>query len=251
MSGHGRYVWAACTLLALAAVPGGEARAAEAGRITGTVDKPGAVTAVTAVDRDSGKRFPAKVDAKAGTFSVEGLPLGARYDLLIDQGAARLEGVSLKVPHSDYEQEQPLMKEDVEAIKKVAKLLNQFEDQIEIITVTGNIQHAAVVLNKLRTQPFINGKPGEVIWRLELWHFEKPEETWLKDQEELGVVLYRERIQRAEFDKKCLTLDPALGGIELTEKRPHADLGKVVLPGKEPGIRLRPAKEAAGQDKGR
>lgn len=243
MSGQGRYYWGPFSflLLALAAIlQAGEARAAEAGRITGTVDKPGAVTAVTAVDRDSGKHFPGKVDAKAGTFAVEGLPLDARYDILIDQGAARLEGVSLKVPHSDYEKEQPLTKDDVEAIKKVAKLLNQFEDHIEIMTVTGNIQHAAVVLNKLRTQPFINGKPGEVIWRLELWHFEKPEDTWLKDQEELGVILYRERIPRADFDKKSLTLDPALGGIELTEKRPHADVGKVVLPGKEPGIRLRP-----------
>jgi hypothetical protein len=228
--------------LAVAAIVQGGGARAEAGRITGTVDKPAAVTAAAAVDRESGKRFPGKVDAKAGTFTVEGLPLGARYDVLIDQGPVRLEGVSLKVPHSDYEKEQPLTKQDIEAIKKVAKLLNQFEDQIEIMTVTGNIQHAAVVLNKLRTQPFVNGQPGEVIWRLELWHFEKPEDTWLKDQEELGVILYRERIQRSEFDKKALTLDPALGGIELTEKQPHADLGKVRLAGKERGIRLRPEK---------
>ena len=33
------------------------------------------------------------------------------------------------------------------------------------MTITGNIQHAAVILNKLRTKPFYESKPGEVIWR--------------------------------------------------------------------------------------
>jgi hypothetical protein len=108
--------------------------------------------------------------------------------------------------------------------------------------VVGNIQHAAVVLNKLRTRPFVDSKPGEVIWRLELWHFERPEETWFKVQDELFQVLYRERLQRAVFDKKALTLDAALGGIKLTDKRPSAEVGKIVLPAKGPGIHLRPVK---------
>jgi hypothetical protein len=218
-------------------------RAAETGTISGTIDHAGRVTAVCAIDRDAdGKKYPGKVDAKSGRFTIDGLPLGARYDCAIDFAGGRLEGVNLKVAHSDYEKEQPLSKEDVETVRATAKSLNQFEDQVDILTVTGNIQHAAVLLNKLRTRPFINSSPGEVIWRLELWHFERPEDTWIKDQEELGTVLYRERLPKKDFEKKSLTLDPALGGVRLTEKQRQADLGRVELPGSEAGIRLRPLK---------
>ena len=37
-------------------------------------------------------------------------------------------------------------------------------------------------------------------------------------------------------------LDPALGGLKLTGKSPTADVGKVVLPSKEAGVRLRGVK---------
>jgi hypothetical protein len=215
---------------------------AETGAITGTIDKPAAVTAVSAINRANDKKYPGKVDKKTGKFTISDLPLKATYDVIVDAGGVRLEGVNLKVPRSDYEEEQPLSKEDVATIKRKALELNQFEDKIEIMCVVGNIQHAAVVLNKLRTKPFVESKPGEVIWRLELWHFERPEETWFKVQDELFQVLYRERLQKAVFDKKALTLDAALGGIKLADKRPSADVGKIVLPATDPGIRLRPVK---------
>ena len=100
-----------------------------------------------------------------------------------------------------------------------------------------------MVLNKRRTTPFYESKPGEMIWRLEVWHFEKPEEHWLKSQDELGVVLYRERLQKAEFAKKSLTLDPALGGVRPDKKQPNVELGRVLLPSKEPGVRMRAEKK--------
>ena len=84
------------------------------------------------------------------------------------------------------------------------------------MTVIGNMQHAAVLLNKTRTTPFVNQAPGEMIWRVEVWQFEKPDETWIKDRSgDLFVVLHRERLQKADFDKKSLTLDPALGGVQV------------------------------------
>jgi hypothetical protein len=225
-------VLAAATLLPAA-------RAADTGAITGTVDKPAAVAKVTAVDRAADKRYPGLIDAKTGAYTIADLPLGATYDVVIDAGAARLEGVNLKVPHSDYEEEQPLTKDDVKTLTQSAKDLNKFEDNVEVLTITGNIQHAAVLMNKTRTTPFVNSQPGEMIWRLELWHFERPDDTWVKVQDELFVVLYRERLQKTDFAKKSLTLDPALGAVKLTEKRPKADLGKVQLPSNDPGVRLR------------
>jgi hypothetical protein len=218
------------------------AQGEETGGIRGKVDKAGAVTAVAAIDRATDKKYPGEIDARTGEFVIAELPLGAVYDCILDVGPARLEGVNLKVPRSDYEEEQPLTKEDIEAIKKTALALNKFENEIEVLAVAGNIQHAAVVLNKKRTTPFYESKPGEMIWRLELWHFEKPDETWIKVQDEFAIVHYRQRLQKTVFDKKALTLDPALGGIKPEARGKNVELGTVVLPSKEPGIRLRPGR---------
>ncbi len=218
----------------------GRAAAAEPGVISGKLDKAGALTAARAVNRDDpDKKYPGEVDAKTGAFVVKNLPLGASYDIVLDVGPAILEGINLKVMRSDFEEEQPLTKEDVEKIKAVTLSLNKFENKVEVLGVFGNIQHAAVVLNKLRTTAFVNSNEGEMIWRLELWRFERPDETWIKRQDELATVHYRKRMQKADFAKVALTLEPALGGIELTDKQPEVKLAPVAAPATEPGIRLR------------
>jgi hypothetical protein len=214
-------------------------RAAEKGTITGVVDKPGRVTAVRAIDRTTDKRFSGNIDIVTGRFRIDGLPRGGTYDCILDLKGGRLEGVNLKVPRSEYEEEQPLTKEDIATLKKTARSLNKFEDKVEVLTVTGNVQHAAVLLNKVRLKPFVNSRPGEIIWRLELWHFERPDDTWIKVQDELFLVLYRERIARAAYEKKSLTLDQALGGLKPTATNRVVDVGKVKLPATKPGVRLR------------
>jgi hypothetical protein len=230
-----RFVTALLIALVIVTTTRGEDR----GTIAGAVDKPAQTKSVTAIDRATDKKHAGKIDAKTGKFEIAELPLEARYDLLIDYGAARLEGVNLKVPRSDYEEEQPLTKADIADLKEKAKSLNQFEDKVEVLAVAGNIQHAAVVLNKLRTKPFVNSQPGEVIWRLEVWRFERPDETWVKVQDELFLVHYRERLQKSEFDKKALTLDPALGGLQPTKEKPTIDVGTIKLPAEKPGVRMR------------
>jgi hypothetical protein len=221
-------------------------RAADTGTITGTLVAAKGVTAVTAINRagETDRTYKGTLDAKTGKFTIDKLPLGAAYDLIIDAGAVRLEGVNLKVPPSDYEEEQPLTKEDRTTITKICKLLNKFENEIEVMTIAGNCQHAAVLLNKKRTTPFYESKPGEMIWRLELWHFDKPEEDWIKSQDYLGIIHYRERLQKSAFAKKALTLDPALGGIALSAKAKSVDVGKVALPDGKAGIKLRPVGNA-------
>src|SRR5262249_11454106 len=149
-----------------------------------------------------------------------------------------LEGVNFQVPASDYEVEQPLSEEDVATIKKKVLGMNQFEDQIEVLAIQGNIQHAVILLNKLRTKEFYAAKPGEIIWRAEVWHFERPEETWLKVQDEMFIVLYRERIPRAEYDKKSITFEPKLGGLLITDDQPQIDLGEIEPPAEKRGVRL-------------
>ena len=104
----------------------------------------------------------------SGRFVLDSLPLGAEYDCIVDLAKTRLEGVSFKVPPSDYEDEQPLSAEDIETIKAKALSMNKFEDVVEIMAVEGNAQHAAVLLNKVRTTPFVTRQAGEVIWRATL-----------------------------------------------------------------------------------
>ena len=217
------------------------------GSIRGIVKQAEDIVSVKAVNRQSGKQFVGIVDVKAQKITVPALPIEAAYDVLIETKEQLLEGINLTVPRSEYEEEQSLAEEDVKTIREKVLGLNQFEDVVEILTIEGNIQHAAILLNKVRTKPFVNSLPGEVVWRAELWHFQRPEETWLKATEELFIVLHRERLQGDAFEKKSVTFDPALGGITLTEDEPKRDLGRIELPAVKPGVRLRmkekPAKE--------
>lgn len=217
-------------------------QAVETGSITGAVDKTDKITAVMAIGRATGKKYAGILDEKLSRFTIDSLPLDADYDCVIDYEGARLEGVSMKVPRSDYEEEQPLSKEDIETITTKVMAMNKFEDVVEIMAIRGNIQHAAILLNKKRTTPFYDSKPNEMIWRPELWHFEKPDETWTKVQDEMFIVLYRERIKKDAFAKKSVTFDETLGGLRLTAKQPKVDVGRVVLPSAEPGIRFRAGK---------
>ena len=242
--------FAAPWLIGVLLLPWASAGAEEAGKgvLQGVVEPAGHVRTVTAVARESGQRFPGSSDSATGRFVLGGLPLEAAYDCIIEyadpqRGAiSRLEGVDMRVPRSDYEEEQPLSEESAGIIQGKIRQMNRFEDVVEILAIDGNIQHAVIVVNKLRTEAFYDSKPGEVVWRLELWHYECPEETWHKAQDELSIVLYRERIQRSVYDRKSITLDPGLGGLRPTADVPKIDLGKVALPPAKPGICMR-AKE--------
>lgn len=215
------------------------APAADTGVITGTIDQPNAVTALIAIDRANDKKYPGRIDANSGRFTIQGLPTDTAFDLIVDAGPIRLEGMNLNVPRSDFEEEQPLTEADRKKLDKEVRRLDKFMDKIDVLAITGNVQHAAILMNKLRTTPFYMSKEGEIIWRLELWRFHKPDETWIKAQDDLFLTVYRVRIMKTEYDKKVLTLDPALGGIRVPAKDPKTDVGKIVLPGKEPGIKFR------------
>jgi hypothetical protein len=219
--------------------------AADTGSITGTVDRPADVKEIFALFRDDKPvKYPGKLDAKTGAFTVPGLPLVQPVDLLIDFGKGRLEGTNLRVKKTDYVGEEPPFTKDDEAkLKKTMTSLNKFEDVIEFLAINGNCQHAVVFVNKLRTQPFVNSNPGECIWRMELWFFEREEleDPWIKEQDVLFVVHYRERLQKADYDKKSVMMDPKLGGLEATAKEPVVKLGEVKLPDDKPGVRIRNA----------
>ena len=210
------------------------------GRIVGEVDRPETVASVSAVDRAASKSVAGTFDRATGRFAIAGLEAGTRYDLRVEtKSGARLEGVDLAVPRSDFEEEQPLSAEDEKAVAAAARFLQTFEDGVEVLSISGNVQHAAVVLNKTRTKPFYNSKPGEIVWRAEVWRFEKPDETWIKTQDHLFTILYRERLPAKEYAAKSITLDPSIGGLEPTKDQPEVDAGKIILPEVKPGVLFR------------
>jgi hypothetical protein len=220
------------------------AAAADTGSIVGTIEKPDAVKSVAAILReDPPVTYPGKLDPKTGRFTVAGLTLDKSYDLLIDLASGvRLEGMNLKVKATDFKDgDPPLVRADEQKLKEITKSLSKFEDVHEFLAVGGNAQHAAVVVNKLRTKPFYESKPGEVVWRLEVWFYEREEldDPWVKEQDTLFIIHYRERLPRAEYDKKAITLDPKLGGLKPTATDAKIDVGKVELPDGKPGVRLR------------
>ena len=228
------------------------AHAAEMGSVTLRMTEDAKVKNVIAIDRESGKKFVGELDVDTDEYVIRSLPLDAAYDCIVDfANGSRLEGVNLNVPASEYEEEQPLVQEDIEMITEKVLRSNKFEEQIDILAIQGNIQHAAVVLNKLRTKPFYNSKPGEIVWRAELWRFERPEETWVKTQDKLFTVLYRERLQQKAYDKKAITFDPRLGGLTPTAETPRIEIGPVEPPDASPGVRLRgaaPGPDVVGAD---
>ncbi|MDP7395417.1 MAG: hypothetical protein QGF67_09765 [Lentisphaeria bacterium] len=216
------------------------------GSIGGRLTQPDGAVAAAAVDRENGNRYNGTIDPQTGQFKIAGLPLGRSYDCIIDYAGARLEGVSMIVPPSDYVEEQPLSEEDIEIITRKVRRLNTFENEVEIMTIEGNIQHAAVLLNKLRTGGFYDSASGEVIWRAELWNFERPEETWVRVQETMFILYYRERIQASQYAAKSLTFDSALGGIEIKAALPPVDLGDIAPPVAGKGVHYR-GKPATGE----
>ena len=243
-------MWSRVGLLIVSVVIASVVQTPAAGQSSGAIQgviapSAGKVTSIAAIHRADGKRLPGKHDPATGTFEIAGLGIGAVYDVIVDFADARLEGINLNVPPSDYVEEQPLSEEDIETIRDKAQRMNKFEDVVEVRTIQGNIQHAAVLLNKLRTRPFFGSKPGEVIWRAELWHFERPEETWVKVQEELAIVLYRQRLQSSAYAAKSHTFDQSLGGIEPTSEQPTIDLGQLRPPIAKRGIHFRPTKTEA------
>lgn len=226
---------AALAWLTLAASP---PLTAATGMVMGRLTGEDVVIGITASCRADGQRYVGVVDSARRRFEITGLPLDRDLDCIVDYRGARLEGVNFKVPRSDYQDEQPLSAADAQFIRERVLKMNVFEDQVAVLAVDGNIQQAVVLVNKVRTKPFVNSKPGEIIWRVELWHYERPEEDWVRAQEDFHM-LYRERIPRAEFEKKSVTFDPALGGVRLTAEHPTVDLGEITPPTTEPGIRYR------------
>lgn len=170
------------------------------------------------------------------------LPLTGRWRLRFQTKSGFIEGWDATVPQSDYVQEQPLNNASKRTIieKMVKASSRDFYDTSVILDIQGNIQHAAVLVTRLRRRPFVSDgyKPGEWVWRVERWQWDDPlEHTWTPSQDRPFYALVRKRFYEKDYKKLATTYARHLGGIELTSDRPEADLGTIMLPPPKPGVR--------------
>jgi hypothetical protein len=176
-----------------------------------------------------------------GKFAITNLPVPGRYDLRFDFTNGYVEGWDATVPKSDYEEEQPLKAEAIQAIAKKmsSDQCTGFGDEALILDIQGNIQNAAVLLMQLRQRPFVGGgyQPGEWVWRIDRWQWEDPDErTWVPYQERPFYALVRERLYAKDYRGKNVLFARHLGGIVLDKSHPEANLGTLRIPRPVPGI---------------
>ncbi|MFQ6048332.1 MAG: hypothetical protein ACE5K7_03095 [Phycisphaerae bacterium] len=177
------------------------------------------VLSVAAIDRGAGKTIAARWDPATGRFELTGLTVGRRYDLLVQTRTGRIEGVDLQA-HPDLptpaSSSRPaldgqLSDRDRRAIERLILTRQRFADQVRILALRGDSRHATALVEKLRTHPFHDSKPGQLIWRVELWHLAWRYGGWMLLPDRRVIV--RRRLTRQQFQRLNCLFSPRLGGI--------------------------------------
>jgi len=243
-------------LVALAC--GMTARGADRGAsISGVILPPGRVKKILAFEREGAKLFkitnryhPGTVDPKTGKFEIPRLPDGT-YQLLLDCGDAKIEGVDL---HIDDEEEEATFDyvfktqkltvhrldlsahfdpdEEVSEKRKnkvigkliglpklIAKLeslkkVDRFCDHVRPLYAHGTKTRAFVLVEKARLRSFYAGH-GQAIYRMEIWPFQRVGAVWAKPTKG-GRVLQRHRFKnQSAYERFGAFFEPALGGIQI------------------------------------
>ncbi len=200
--------------------------------------------------------YKAKIDTDGGLFEITGLPIGQRYDLIVETTAGRIEGVDLSPLESELEKlrrkrvranPREFSQGDRETIVELITKVKQFENVVRAIYVVGHGDKATALVEKARIQDdqtgkFHSEKGDEAIWRVELWYFRRWFGGWERVSNVEGV-LYRQRIPRSDYNAMNWIFSDKLGGIEVDQagsSRPvtisipaklDPKLGRVAKPG--------------------
>ena len=255
-------VWTGLCLAALAASPAGAGGAS----ISGVISPPEKVKSVQAFERLGAELFKINnryhkgtFDRKTGAFEIPNLPDGT-YQLLIDCGSARIEGVDLHVDDEEDEatfdylfKTKKLTVERLdlseffdpdEAVSEkrrseiagkvmgIPKLLEKLEsvrkvdrfcDHVRPLCAHGAGRRAFVLVEKARLQSFYAGK-GQAIYRVEIWPFSRVGAVW--DKPLKGVrVLQRHRFgDQAALRAFGAFFEPRLGGLKVLKGKSIKDI---------------------------
>jgi hypothetical protein len=126
---------------------------------------------------------------------------------------------------ADEQSDEKLTEEDREQIQDfVRNYPDRFSDVLRPVRIEGNGRFARVLMEEIRHRDYHSGTGGDIIWRMEVWKFEKQTGTWVRSQHG-WEVLSRERISdkagrtmdHAAFAKLTWAFDPRLAGFDITD----------------------------------
>ena len=201
---------------------------AQSASLSGTIKSAAPITRISAVDRTwadvlkTSELVPKEeflydgtIDAATGLFRIQGLLPGRAYDLIVwtkdAQGREiRWEGASMEY-HRPIIPSTPATADDRKAIEALITDPPQFYDKVRPLRIAADHQHAAVLVELIRTRDFHSDAGGEVIYRVELWYFENLFGGWAKDKNTEKVVA-RVRGKPGALQQNWQFL-PQLGGL--------------------------------------
>jgi len=192
------------------------------GVIIGKIEPPDVLRSVAAVDRENKQTVTGQIDRRHGAFRIAGLIVGRRYDLVLETTLGRIEGVDMAIEQAypstaaSHPTTKPASRAftdaDRDAIERLVAGPQRFADEVRILLLSGVSERAAMLVEKLRTRPFHQSKPDEIIWRVELWYFARWYGGWAK-QAHTQRVLYRRRMPRSQLDAINWVFTGKLGGV--------------------------------------
>jgi len=199
-----------------------------AASISGKITNPGMATGVSAIRRGGSvtrlriKEYKGKFDRKSGKFVISGLDEDEYVLRIRLKGGGNLDGAFMELP-VDEKSDAKMTEEDRKQIKDFIKNYpTRFVDIIRPLRIAGNGEYARVMVEKIRHRDYHSGKKGDIIWRMEVWKFEKLTGAWIRSQKGWHV-LARERVSdkgrksmnHATFAKVRWVFDAKLAGYEI------------------------------------
>jgi hypothetical protein len=232
------------------------AGAPKTGEVAGTIAPAAKVAAVSAVSRVTGEVYPpADWDKPTGRFVFRRLGGDARYDIRIRTTDGRdIEGIDLDFVEGRLlrlaelrrrelglpgEPNEPFTKSDADAILRYVDEMADFMNIRRVLYVAGQGGRATMLVELMRTEAFHAQAAEEVIWRVEMWYFERSAGGWerVANQER---VLRRERLSLAAWREIDVAYYPELSAYISPEGKSQEI--KFDIPDKPDPSRGRPAR---------
>ncbi len=200
-------------------------RPPKVGRVAGAI-KPGQdVRSLQLVSRQTGKAYQTgQRDPVTGKFLFNGLPGDAAYDLIVEHtDGRRIEGIDLSFVDARLlrlaaarrkqlglppEVNRPFSQADTDALLRFVADMTDFMDTRRVLYLQGHGKRATMLVELLRTREFVASK-DDVIWRVELWYFEKHAGGWQRVRNQHRVVS-RFRGPAEEWRKIAVEYRPTL-----------------------------------------